>query len=361
MNPEKNEKTRSISPVLVVKDERFVQHLEKMPHIESYRRIQAAFSIFENKTLSGRWLEIEPRLASPEELGLVHTPEHIAGISASAGKPLTSFDLDTHASAKSYDTARLAVGAVFSLIDEIQKGNAKRGVAFVRPPGHHAEPNRAMGFCLFNNVALGARYLQTRYDVERVMIIDIDAHHGNGTQAAFYETDTVLNVSVHQFPFYPGTGNVGETGAGNGEGYTVNIPLGKGCGDKDFSRILHFFITPLAQAYAPEILLISCGFDLYLHDPLCGMRVTPVGYGLMTYFLLEMAERICNGRIIFVMEGGYNLRGIRECGLRVLQELCDVPTLSRKQIEKIIKADGSKLSTVKKVKAVQKEYWPHMS
>ena len=360
MNPERKEAIRSILPVMVVKDERFAQHLEYMPHIESYRRIQAAFSIFENETFSGRWLEIQPRLASMEELALVHTPDHIARISASAGKLLTSFDLDTHASAKSYDTARLAVGAVFSLIDEIQSGNAKRGFAFVRPPGHHAEPNKAMGFCLFNNVALGARYLHTRYGVERVMIIDIDAHHGNGTQAAFYETDAVLYVSVHQFPSYPGTGNVGETGSGNGEGYTVNIPLGKGCGDKDFSRILHFFISPLAQAYAPEILLISCGFDLYLHDRLCGMRVTAEGYGLMTYFLLEMAERVCNGRIIFVMEGGYNLRGIRECGLRVMQELCDIATPGRKQIQKIIQPNGSTLAMIKKVMAIQKAYWPHM-
>jgi len=360
MKIKKPDKTSAALPVLVIKDRRFLAHLEMMPHMESYRRMLAAISIFYNETLAGRWREIEPRPALAEELAWVHTPEHIDRIAASAGKSMTSYDLDTQATAKSYDTARLAVGSVFTLIDEIWKGNARRGFAFVRPPGHHAEADRAMGFCLFNNVALGADFLYQRYGVDRIMIIDIDAHHGNGTQTAFYDTDRVLYVSMHQFPAYPGTGHLGEVGKGAGEGYTVNIPLGNGYGDFDFARIIHFLIAPLARVYGPDIILVSCGFDLYFQDRLCGMRVTPEGYALMTFLLIDMAEQICKGRILFVLEGGYSLQGIRECGLRVMQELCDVPTLTREQIDRISKYNGAKLGPLRKVIEVQRRYWKHL-
>jgi acetoin utilization deacetylase AcuC-like enzyme len=360
MNVEKSDKTSAALPVLVVKDRRFLFHLEMMPHMESDRRMLAAISIFYNETLDGRWREIEPRPALVEELAWIHTAEHIERVAASAGKPLTSYDLDTQATAKSYDTARLAVGSVFTLIDEIWKGNARRGAAFIRPPGHHAEPDRVMGFCLFNNTALGAAYLHKRCGAKRVMIVDIDAHHGNGTQTAFYDTDRVLYVSMHQFPGYPGTGHLGEVGNGAGEGYTVNIPLGKGCGDYDFARMIHFLIAPLARAYGPDIILVSCGFDLYFQDRLCGMGVTPEGYALMTFLLIDMAEQICKGRILFFLEGGYSLRGIRECGLRVMQELCDVPTLTRQQIDKVAASNGGKFTPLKKVIEVQRRYWKHL-
>ena len=324
-----------MQPLLIVKDDRFSEHLDRIPHLESHRRIRAIYSVLDDPSLRGRWQPVDPRPATPEELALVHTPQHIQRIAQSAGKPMTSFDLDTQASEKSYDVARLAVGGVFNLLDEIWRGAAKRGLALVRPPGHHAEADKAMGFCLFNNVALGARYLQERHAAGRIMIVDIDAHHGNGIQRAFYGTDRVLYVSLHQFPAYPGTGNLGEVGRGRGEGFTVNVPLGKGHGDLDFARIIYFLLNPLAEAYRPEILLVPCGFDLYLHDRLGGMRVTPEGYALIVFFLLDIAERLCNGRIAFVMEGGYSLRGLRECGLRVLQELCDVATLSRRRVEKV--------------------------
>jgi acetoin utilization deacetylase AcuC-like enzyme len=313
--------------------------------------------VLEDPSLSGKWYSIIPRLASAEELAWVHTAAHIERVAQTAGKPLTSFDLDTQASEKSYDVARLGVGAVFSLLDEIVNQKTGRGFAFIRPPGHHAEPDKAMGFCLFNNAALGAKYLKEYYSFKRVMIIDIDVHHGNGTQAAFYDTDEVLFVSTHQFPFYPGTGKLGEVGQGRGEGFSVNVPLAKGCGDLDFARIIYCLINPLAEAYRPEIILVSCGFDLYIHDRLGEMNVTPEGYALMTFFLLDIAERVCSGRIAFILEGGYSMKGIRECGLRVMQELCDVPTLPRKKIEKITNVPLAKVSTLKKVVEIHKAYW----
>lgn len=346
-----------MQPVLIVKDERFTQHLEQFPHIESHKRIRAIHSVLQDPSLEGKWLEVTPRQASAEELAWVHTPEYIERVAQTAGKPLTSLDLDTQATARSYDVARLGVGAVFSLLDQIFRGKAGRGFAFIRPPGHHAEPDKAMGFCLFNNIALGARYLRELYSIGKVMIVDIDVHHGNGTQAAFYDSDGVLFVSMHQFPFYPGTGNFGEVGRGKGEGFTVNVPLMKGHRDGEFARIVHFLVDPLAQEYQPEIILVSCGFDLYMHDPLGGMMVTAEGYALITSLLVGIAEKVCNGRIAFILEGGYSLRGLRECTLRVMQELCDVPTLTGKKIEKITNSRVRKLSALKKVLDIQRKYW----
>jgi acetoin utilization deacetylase AcuC-like enzyme len=215
-----------------------------------------------------------------------------------------------------------------------------------------------MGFCLFNNVALGARYLKETYGAGKVMIVDIDVHHGNGTQAAFYGTDEVLYVSMHQFPAFPGSGNFGEVGRGKGEGFTVNIPMGKGHGDADFSKVVYFIVNPLAQAYEPDMILVSCGFDLYHRDPLGGMRGTGEGYGLMTFLLLGIAEKVCQGRIAFIMEGGYSLRGIRECGLRVMQELCGVSSVSGKFMDKVVGASPKKLPAVAKAMEMQKKYWP---
>ncbi|MEW6674091.1 MAG: histone deacetylase [Thermodesulfobacteriota bacterium] len=349
-----------MQPVLVTKDRRFIEHLDRMPHLESSRRIRATYALLEDSALAGRFREVIPRPAVPDEIALVHSRNYIDRIAKSAGRALTSFDLDTQATEKSYETACLAVGAVCSLLDEMLAGNAKRGFAFVRPPGHHAEPEKAMGFCLFNNIAVGARYLKETYSVKKIMIVDIDAHHGNGTQAAFYDSDDVLYVSLHQFPGFPGTGKFGDVGRGRGEGFTVNIPLGKGCSDRDIARIIYYLINPLAISYQPEIILVSCGFDLYIGDRLAGMRVTPEGYALITFFLLNIAERVCGGRILFVMEGGYSIQGIRECGLRVMQELCNVPTLTPAIIERVPIANAARLSILKKVFDVQKKYWNNL-
>lgn len=344
-------------PLLIIKDDRFTKHLESIPHLENARRVEAIHSVLKDPSLGGKWMAVAPRFASRDELAMVHTPRHIERIEQTSGRPLSSFDLDTQATEESYDVARLAVGSTFSLLDQIWGGKGKRGFACVRPPGHHAEPNKAMGFCLFNNIALAARYLKESYGVRKVMIVDVDVHHGNGTQAAFYNTDEVLFVSMHQFPAYPGTGNIGEVGQGDGEGYTVNIPLGRGYGDRQFAQIIYFLVYHLAKEYEPEMMLISCGFDLYSHDRLGEMKVSPQGYALMTFFLLEIAERVCDGRILFVMEGGYSLKGIRECGIRVLQEMCDVPTLTREKIRKISDSSHDRLEPLKKVIELQKKYW----
>jgi acetoin utilization deacetylase AcuC-like enzyme len=313
--------------------------------------------ILSDASLQRRLSDVVPRPAARKELQWVHTAEHLDRVEKSAEKALTSFDFDTQATEQSFEAASLAVGGIFNLLDEIWAGRASRGFACVRPPGHHAEPNKAMGFCLFNNAALGARYLKETYGVRKVMIVDIDVHHGNGTQAVFYDAKDVLYVSMHQFPAFPGTGNFGEVGGGEGEGFTVNIPMGKGHGDADFSKVIYFMVNPLAQAYEPDMILVSCGFDLYYRDPLGGMRGTGNGYGLMTFFLLGIAEKVCQGRIAFIMEGGYSLRGIRECGLRVMQELCGASSVSGRSIDKVVGASPKRLAALAKAMAVQSPYW----
>lgn len=344
-------------PAVVVIDARYCLHLENIFHLENPKRIKAIQSILADVSLTGRWLTTTPRHALPEEIALVHTPEYIRRVAQTAGKPMTSLDLDTQTTAKSYETALLAAGGVFSLLDEIWSKAAKRGFAFIRPPGHHAGPDNGMGFCLFNNIALGAGYLKKTYFAEKIMIIDIDVHHGNGTQTAFYDTDDVLFVSMHQFPGYPGTGNLGESGTGKGEGYTVNIPLKYGLGDRDIARIIYFLISPLAREYQPDIILVSCGFDLYIHDPLGKMSVTPEGYGLITFFLIEMAEEVCNGRIAFIMEGGYSIKGIEACGLKVMQEICGRSGLTKEKIDRVKNFGPERLSFIKKSVEIQKKYW----
>ena len=215
-----------------------------------------------------------------------------------------------------------------------------------------------MGFCLFNNVALGACYLQRRWTINRVMIVDIDAHHGNGTQAAFYDSDEVLYVSLHRFPGYPGTGNFSEVGCGAGEGFTVNVPLASGHGDRDFIEIIHYLVRPLARHFKPGMILVSCGFDLYLHDRLGGMRASPEAYALMSALLVEIAEQVCGGRILFVLEGGYSIKGIQECGLYLLQELCGLSPVSRDRLNQIITNPLPKLAPLKKAIQIHQRYWP---
>ena len=338
-------------------DDRFTRHLENVFHLENAKRYKAIRSVLDDPSLSGKLTQVAPRMATREELAWVHTPAYIERVAQTEGCQLTSFDLDTQTTEHSYATACLAAGAVFNLVEEIWSGRIHRGFAAVRPPGHHAEPDRGMGFCLFNNTALGARYLQRRHGLKRIMVVDIDAHHGNGAQTIFYDTDEVLCVSIHQFPGFPGTGKLGEVGRGRGEGYTVNVPLRKGHGDADFLCILHFLVRPLASAYHPEIILVPCGFDLWVHDRLAEMRVSAEGYGLMTALLADIAADVCGGRIAFIMEGGYSAEGIRECGLRVLQSLCRPSPSNLESLQRVAADTPGRIGALKKAIEIHRGFW----
>ena len=312
------------APVLVVSDERYGTHLAGIMSFEGSQRQRACAEILANEDLAQHWRRIAPRHATSRELCRVHTAGYVQTMAGTVGQELTALDRNTQTNAGSFETACLAVGGVLNLLDELMQGPSRRGFAFVRPPGHHAEAHRAGGYCLFNNVALGARHLLDRHGLSRVMIVDIDAHHGNGTQHVFYDTDRVLFISTHRGAQYPWTGTLDEVGRDAGAGYTVNVPLPGRCRDRDLVRVLADLVRPVAEQYAPEAMLISCGFDLYEHDPLCDMCVTPLGYALATRLLCRMADDLCDGRIAFVLEGGYSTTGLRECGLMVMRELCDM-------------------------------------
>ncbi|RJQ84151.1 MAG: histone deacetylase [Desulfobacteraceae bacterium] len=347
----------ALAPILIYRNAAMQSHLQGVFHLENANRIKAIDALLQEPQLSGKWTEVAARKASEEELAWVHTADHIARIKSTAGKRLHSIDLDTQTTSFSYEAACLAAGGVFNLLESICKGRSGRGFAAVRPPGHHAEPGKAMGFCLFNNAALGACYLKYLQDMPRVMIVDIDAHHGNGTQAAFFDRREVLFVSMHQFPCYPGSGNFNEIGYGPGEGYNVNVPLEKGMGDREFVQVIHRLVDPLACAYEPGLILVSCGFDLYQHDRLAGLNGTPNGYAMLTRQLCGLADKVCGGRIAFIMEGGYSVQGIRECGLRVIAELCHIPTFEQDRLDKILQS-SSPFAALQKTVALHSKYWP---
>lgn len=326
-------------------------------HPESPERLRAVLAALEAPQFEYLLRHEAPR-ASLEQLCRVHERAYVDRLLEQIpSHGHRKLDADTVVSPASGEAGLHAAGAVISAVDAVLGGQAKRAFCAVRPPGHHAEAGQAMGFCLFNNIALGARYLQEAYGVKKIMIVDIDAHHGNGTQTAFYTSSSVLYFSMHQFPCYPGTGNFGETGSGPGEGYSVNVPLPKGLGDREFVQVLHFIVRPLAYAFEPEILLISCGFDLYQHDRLAGMQATPEGYGMITRLLLQLADAVCGGKIAFIMEGGYSIQGIRECGRMVIKEMCALSDLKEDRLNDLIYVDPSELSFLRKSMEVHKKYW----
>jgi len=266
-------------------------------------------------------VKISPRLASRDELLLVHTPEYVDRILNLKIADRITLEMETVASADTPKASLMAVGGVLAAIDQAIDGNLSRSFCAVRPPGHHAEPDKAMGFCIFNNVAIGAAYAIQKYYLKRVAIVDWDLHHGNGTQNAFYKSDQVLYISLHQSPFYPGTGTVDEIGIGAGAGYTINIPMIAGCSDQDFRDAFDAIVLPALRNYKPELLFISAGFDSHQDDPLGSLYLTSAYFGEMTRNLVDIAEEFCYGRLISVLEGGYGRKILKESVKFHLKEL----------------------------------------
>lgn len=305
----------------VVVDERYLRHGEGYYHPESPRRLEAVYAMLEKPDMAGKYVAIPPRYATHEEIGLVHSQFYIGVVAGTAGKKYFSLDADTQTSPESYDTAKLAVGGFLNAIDAVMTGEVANAFAFVRPPGHHASRDRAAGFCLFNNVAIGARYALAKYGLQRILIADWDLHHGDGTQDIFYRDRKVLYFSVHQYPAYPGTGALTETGQGEGQGYTVNVPLKARTDDALYVKTFAGILKPVAMKFRPELILLSAGFDTYFQDPLGDMRVTPKGYVYMMRILLDIAAACCEGRLAAVLEGGYHVEGLTESVQAVLREM----------------------------------------
>jgi acetoin utilization deacetylase AcuC-like enzyme len=290
-------------------------------HPENAQRLKRTWALLQDDGILDHLHPVESTLAPLAALHTVHTAayvERLAALSEAGGGRL---DPDTYVTANSYKAARLAVGGLLNLTDSVLRGEVDNGFALIRPPGHHARPARGMGFCLFGNVAIAARHAQENHGVDRVVIVDFDVHHGNGTQEMFYEDGRILFFSIHQYPYYPGSGDMDETGHGAGAGKTVNVPFPAGIGDAGYLAAIREVLAPLARQHHPELILLSAGYDAHWMDPLAQHRVSISGYVAMVTEIMALAHEICDGRLVGTLEGGYNLDVLPHAILSTLRTL----------------------------------------
>ncbi len=304
----------------------FDEHDAGAGHPERPDRLRAVRRGLRESGLLEELIGIEPRAAAPEELLRVHTADHVDRVARTRGRG-GRFDADTAASPRTYEAALLAAGAVAGAVERVLDGELLRAFCAVRPPGHHATAGQAMGFCFFNNVAIGAAAALAR-GIERVAVIDFDVHHGNGTQEIFWDSPNVLFVSSHQFPLYPGSGAVDESGGGAGRGLSVNLPLPAGCGDAEYTRVYREIVLPVGRAFDPQLVLVSAGFDAARGDPLAGMDLTERGFAAVMDVCLGVAGGAAGGRLVAVLEGGYGLEAMSSSAAAVVGRLVDRPTTS---------------------------------
>ncbi len=296
----------------LIHDPAYLQH-ETGRHPENARRLQAISDALEaDLVLWHRLVHLSPQAAGDKDLARCHSPELIEHLRDLCQRGVPFVDLDTVICQNSFAVAQLAAGAAMTAVDAVFTGAASNAFAYVRPPGHHATPLRSMGFCLFNNVAVGARYAQAKYGAERVLIIDWDVHHGNGTQDVFYDDASVFFFSMHQYPFYPGTGATSETGIGKGEGTTLNIPLPEHTAARSQREAFRDALRFIEREFPPDLIVISAGFDSRRDDPLGGLLLEDSDFAEMTKEVLEMADRHAHGRVVSLLEGGYNLQTLGE-------------------------------------------------
>jgi acetoin utilization deacetylase AcuC-like enzyme len=304
----------------LVTDRHYLDHFPGRGHPERPERVKVLLDMADGLHRE-RLQRVAPREATVAEIELCHDPRYVNMVGQTATRDTYDFDPDTHASHATYRTALLAAGGILTAVEAVLAEEADNGFAIVRPPGHHALPTHAMGFCFFNNVAIAARYLTQVKGFERVMILDWDVHHGNGTQDIFYSSAQVLYCSLHQFPYYPGTGAVNEIGVDDGRGYTVNLPLPATFGDAEYMAAFDRVVLPVGRQFRPEFLLVSAGFDCHFRDPLADMRVTEQGFAAMARRLKALAAECCQGRMALVLEGGYDLQALASSVRGVIEEL----------------------------------------
>lgn len=342
----------------IVKHSVYLEHKTEIFHPESPQRLQSIYSMLEKKDFGGALVDVEPRYAKLEELLFVHDPHYVDRVLDSAEKTRIRFDPDTVTSPKTYRAAWMAVGGVMEAIRAVLTGKVRNVFALIRPPGHHALRDRAMGFCIFNNVAIGAMYGLKSRGLARILIVDWDLHHGNGVQSIFYDDPRVLYFSVHRYPYFPWTGAAGEVGEGKGEGYNVNVPLEYGCSDADYGNIFRTLLSPIARQFRPEIILVAAGFDIHHSDPLRSMNVTQAGFARMTGLLMEMANELCGGRLVLELEGGYNSEALRDSVAMVLWELIGQSMINKEEMREVEDAQYKNIiKTINLVKEVQEKYW----
>jgi acetoin utilization deacetylase AcuC-like enzyme len=306
----------------LIYDPRYLDHDMGAGHPESPHRLSAIMQQLGQSGTAARLARIEPREAEDEWITQIHTASYLSMLKTVApASGRVSLDPDTSMSPGSLTAAYLAAGGALDAVDAIMRRQADHVFCAVRPPGHHAEAGCAMGFCLFNNVAIAARYVQKKYGLTRVLIVDWDVHHGNGTQHSFETDPSVLFFSTHQYPHYPGTGRATERGKGAGEGFTINVPMEAGEGDAEYRTAFQKSLVPAADAFKPEFVIVSAGFDAHKDDPLASMRLTEEGYADLTGIVADIAKRHAGGRVLSSLEGGYHLRSLAASVDRHIQAL----------------------------------------
>jgi acetoin utilization deacetylase AcuC-like enzyme len=303
-------------PIGLVREPIYQEHDNGPYHPESGVRLKVADQYIDSWTGRDILMPIAARKASHQEIARVHTMRHVEKVAATSGKG-GFFDADTSASPQSYQAALMASGGLLNLVDAAFSGQVQHGLALLRPPGHHATRGRAMGFCLYNNVAVAAAHLLEEKGLDRVLIVDWDVHHGNGTEAIFYEDPRVMYFSTHQTPFYPGTGPADDVGKGAGEGFNINVPMPPGQDSLVYIKVFRDLLLPLARQFEPQFILVSAGFDAHAEDPLGSMQISGLGYGALTRLLVELSRELCPGRVVLALEGGYSpeaqARSILKC------------------------------------------------
>jgi acetoin utilization deacetylase AcuC-like enzyme len=339
--------------LILISSERFSEHMTPLGHPESAERADVMDVVAAEWRSRGGEV-VAPRAATREQLARVHSDEHLRRMAETSGVAV-ALDPDTYTSPETYAIALLSAGAAVDGVERVIGGSHSRALALSRPPGHHAERERAMGFCFYNNVAIAAAHAQT-LGAKRVAIVDYDVHHGNGTQHIFEHDPDVLYVSTHQYPYYPGTGAASEVGYGAAAGRTVNLPLEVGATDDDYRVVIEEVVAPVVRQFSPDILLLSAGFDAHERDPLGGMRVTTAGFGAMTAVLRAIAEECCGGRIVAVTEGGYDLRALTD-SLRAVVQVFGSDTAPEPGWPDSAVASSRGRQSATRTKAALTEYW----
>ncbi len=307
-----------------VYDPRYLDHEMGHSHPESPERLRAINTQLQSSGTWTRLHQLTPRRAERKWVERIHESSYLASLEQrSPVEGYASLDPDTSMSPGTLEAAYWATGGALAAVDAIMTGDIDHAFCAVRPPGHHAEADRAMGFCFLNTVAIAARYIQEHHGLQRVLIVDWDVHHGNGTQHAFYEDPSVMFFSTHQFPYYPGTGRATEIGEGQGKGMTINVPLAGGEGDEEYREVFQKVLIPAADAFRPEFIVISAGFDAHRDDPLASMELTEQGYAELTNIVLSIAKNFSNNRILACLEGGYHLQALAGSVDQHLQSLLD--------------------------------------
>ncbi len=290
----------------------YLKHNTGEQHPENSRRLVHLLEHLQDTDILQELELIQPYNSSPKWIRLVHSLNYIKSIEEACKNGVEMLDADTTISRDSYNVALLAVGGVLAGVDAVISNKVENAFCAVRPPGHHAEYERAMGFCIFNNTAVATRYIQKKHNLKKVLIVDWDAHHGNGTQNAFYQDPTVYYFSVHQFPHYPGTGKEDEIGEKEGTGFTLNMPMAAGSGDLEYREAFENILYPAAKQFSPDFILISAGFDGHKDDPLSNLNLTAEGYQSLTRTIMNLAKECCQGKLVSILEGGYNIKAFSE-------------------------------------------------